>query len=71
VQRLNFGTIAEVHPVMETRIPEDDGIAEAFEYTGEPQTIDEKYGTGARIVRALCKEVVDSIITRYRRGAAA
>jgi cellulose biosynthesis protein BcsQ len=70
-QRLNFGSIAEIHPVMDTRIPEDDGIAEAFEYTGEPQTIDEKYGTGARTVRALCKEVVDSIITRYRRGAAA
>jgi cellulose biosynthesis protein BcsQ len=70
-QRLNYGSIAEVHPVMETRIPEDDGIAEAFEYTGEPQTIEDKYGTGARTVRALCKEVVDSIITRYRRGEAA
>ncbi len=71
LQRLNFGTIAELHPVMQTRIPEDDGIAEAFEYRGEPQTIDEKYGSGAKIVRALCKEVVDSIITRYRSGVAA
>lgn len=71
MQRLNFGTIAEVHPVMATRIPEDDGIAQAFDYTGEPQGIDEKYGTGAEIVRALCKEVVDSIITRYRTGVAA
>jgi cellulose biosynthesis protein BcsQ len=71
LQRLNFGTIAELHPVMGTRIPEDDGIAEAFDYSGEPQTIDEKYGTGAEIVRTLCKEVVDSIISRYQTGVAA
>lgn len=71
MQRLNFGAIAELHPVMQTRIPEDEGIAQAFEYSGEPQTIDEKYGTGAEVVRLLCKEVVDSIISRYRTGVAA
>lgn len=71
LQRLNFGSIAELHPVMATRIPEDDGIAQAFEYSGEPQSIDEKYGSGAEIVRTLCKEVVDSIIMRYRAGSIA
>ncbi len=70
-QRLNFGTVAASHPVMRTAIPQDDGIAEAFEYRGEPLSIDEKYGSGAVVVRALCKEVVDSIIMRYEREAAA
>ncbi len=70
-QRLNYGNVAAGHPVMRTAIPEDDGIAEAFEYRGEPLSIDEKYGSGATVVRALCKEAVDSIILRYEREAAA
>jgi chromosome partitioning protein len=56
---------------MRTTIPQDDGIAEAFEYRGEMLTIDEKYGTGAEVVRTLCKEAVDSIIMAYRSEAAA
>jgi chromosome partitioning protein len=70
-QRLNFGNVAAGHPVMQTTIPQDDGIAEAFEYRGEVLSIEEKYGTGAGPVRALCKEAVDSIIMRYHREAAA
>jgi cellulose biosynthesis protein BcsQ len=69
-QRLNFSNIAATHPVMHTVIPQDDGIAEAFEYRGEMLSIDEKYGSGADVVRALCKEAVDSIILRYQREAA-
>lgn len=70
-QRLNFSNVTASHPVMRTAIPQDDGIAEAFEYRGEPLSIDEKYGSGATVVRTLCKEVVDSIIMRYRREVAA
>jgi cellulose biosynthesis protein BcsQ len=70
-QRLNLGNVAAAHPVMQTTIPQDDGIAEAFEYRGEGLSIDEKYGSGAGVVRALCKEAVDSIIMRYHREAAA
>mgnify|MGYP005816020881 CR=1 FL=1 len=70
-QRLNLGSVAATHPVMRTVIPQDDGIAEAFEYRGEALSIEEKYGSGAEVVRALCKEAVDSIIMRYRREAAA
>ena len=70
-QRLNRGNVAAAHPVMQTTIPQDDGIAEAFEYRGDMLSIDEKYGSGAEVVRALCKEAVDSIIMRYRREAAA
>ncbi len=71
LQRLNFGNVAAGHPVMRTAIPEDDGIAEAFEYRGEPLSIDEKYGSGAGVVRALCKEAVDSILLRYEKEVAA
>jgi cellulose biosynthesis protein BcsQ len=70
-QRLNFGNVAAVHPVMHTAIPQDDGIAEAFEYRGEMLSIEEKYGSGAEVVRALCKEAVDSIIMRYHQEAVA
>ncbi len=70
-QRLNYGNVAAAHPVMRTTIPQDDGIAEAFEYRGEMLTIEEKYGSGAEVVRALCKEAVDSIILSYQKEAAA
>jgi chromosome partitioning protein len=70
-QRLNYGNVAASHPIMRTAIPEDDGIAEAFEYRGEPLSIDEKYGSAAGVVRALCKEAVDSILLRYEREVAA
>lgn len=70
-QRLNFGNVAASHPVMRTAIPEDDGIAEAFEYRGEPLSIEEKYGSGASVVRTLCGEVVESIIMQFKREAAA
>ncbi len=69
-QRLNFGAIEGAHPVMQIRIPQDDGIAEAFEYRGEPMSIEEKYGSGAAIVHALCKEAVDSILIRHQQEAA-
>ncbi len=70
-QRLNFGNVAASHPVMRTAIPENDGIAEAFEYRGEALSIEDKYGSGAAVVRALCGEVVESIILNYQKEAAA
>jgi len=70
-QRLNLGNVTASHPIMRTAIPEDSGIAEAFEYRGDKLSIDEKYGSAATIVHALCGEVVDSIIMRFQREAAA
>jgi chromosome partitioning protein len=70
-QRQSLTNIAATHPVMRTVIPQDDGIAEAFEYRGRPLSIEEKYGSGAEVVRKLCKEAVDSIIMAHRRDAAA
>jgi len=70
-QRQNLNHISAVHPVMRTMIPQDDGIAEAFEHRGKPLSIEEKYRSGAEVVRKLCGEAVDSIITAYRRDAAA
>lgn len=68
-QRLNYSNVAAIHPIMRTTIPQDDGIAEAFEYRGELLSIEDKYGSGAEVVRTLCKEAVDSIIMRFRREA--
>jgi chromosome partitioning protein len=70
-QRLNYSNVAAIHPIMRTTIPQDDGIAEAFEYRGDLLSIEEKYGSGAEVVRTLCKEAVDSIIMRFRREAVA
>jgi cellulose biosynthesis protein BcsQ len=70
-QRQNLNHISAMHPVMRTMIPQDDGIAEAFEHRGKPLTIEDKYKSGAEVVRRLCKEAVDSIIMAYRRDAAA
>jgi chromosome partitioning protein len=69
-QRQNLNNISAAHPVMRTMIPQDDGIAEAFEHRGHPISIEEKYRSGADVVRKLCGEAVDSIITAYRRDAA-
>lgn len=68
-QRMNYENVAAGHPVMRTAIPEDDGIAQAFEYRGAPLSIDAKYGSGASVVRTLCKEAVDSIIMRFQGPA--
>jgi chromosome partitioning protein len=70
-QRQNLNHISATHPVMRTMIPQDDGIAEAFEHRGQPLSIEDKYRSGAEVVRKLCGEAVDSIITAYRRDAAA
>ncbi|MGA7325657.1 MAG: ParA family protein [Rhodomicrobium sp.] len=70
-QRHHLGNVAAHHPLMHTTIPQDDGIAEAFEYRGDLLSIEEKYGSGAKSVRALCKEAVDSILLAYHREDAA
>lgn len=70
-QRHHLANVSAHHPLMHTAIPQDDGIAEAFEYRGDLLSIEEKYGSGAKAVRALCKEAVDSILLAYRREDAA
>lgn len=50
--------ISLVHPVLDTFLPQRNGIANAFDYIGKPQTIDTKYGDAASDVAELHNEVV-------------
>ena len=50
--------ISLVHPVLDTFLPQRNGIANAFDYIGKPQTIDGKYGDASGDVKELHNEVV-------------
>lgn len=50
-------TIAGNHPMLETRLPSMPEIADSFDYLGEPQTIEEKYGAAVEPLRALHGEL--------------
>jgi chromosome partitioning protein len=61
--------ISLVHPVFETFLPQRNGIANAFDYIGQPRSIDAKYGDGATDVKELFAEV-QSVIDRTAKVAA-
>jgi chromosome partitioning protein len=50
--------ISLVHPVLDTFLPQRNGIANAFDYVGQLRTIDAKYGDAAGDVKELHNEVV-------------
>ena len=50
--------ISLVHPVLDTFLPQRNGIANAFDYIGQARTIDAKYGDAAGDVQELHNEVV-------------
>ncbi|MFN0219686.1 MAG: ParA family protein [Hyphomicrobium sp.] len=49
--------ISLVHPVLETFLPQRNGIANAFDFIGQPRMIEAKYGDAAADVRELHAEV--------------
>lgn len=49
--------ISLVHPVLETFLPQRNGIANAFDYIGQPRSIEAKYGDAAGDVKELHNEV--------------
>jgi chromosome partitioning protein len=49
--------ISLVHPVLDTFLPQRDGIANAFDYIGQLRSIDAKYGNAASDVKELYEEV--------------
>lgn len=49
--------IGLVHPVLDTFLPQRNGIANAFDYVGEMRSIDAKYGDAAGDVKELFAEV--------------
>lgn len=50
-------TIAGNHPMLETQLPSMPEIADSFDYLGEPQTIEEKYGGAITPLRGLHGEL--------------
>ncbi|MGF1650571.1 MAG: ParA family protein [Hyphomicrobiaceae bacterium] len=50
-------TIAANHPMLASRLPLMSEIADSFDYLGEPQTIEEKYGAAITPLRALHAEL--------------
>ena len=60
--------ISLVHPVLETFLPQRNGIANAFDYIGQPRSIDAKYGDAAGDVKELHREV-QSVIEHAAKSA--
>jgi chromosome partitioning protein len=53
----------DYHPVLETRIPVDEGIAASFSWRGNRISMEEKYGrNGVKAVRALWQEIKSAIV---------
>lgn len=50
--------ISLVHPVLDTFLPQRNGIANAFDYIGQARTLDTKYGDASGDVKELHNEVV-------------
>jgi cellulose biosynthesis protein BcsQ len=55
--------ISLVHPVMETFLPQRNGIANAFDYIGQLRSIDAKYSDAAGDVKELYQEIARLIET--------
>jgi cellulose biosynthesis protein BcsQ len=49
--------ISLVHPVLETFLPQRNGIANAFDYVGQLRSIDAKYSDAADDVKELHQEI--------------
>jgi hypothetical protein len=55
--------ISLVHPVLETFLPQRNGIANAFDYIGQLRPIDVKYSDAAGDVKELHQEIARLIDT--------
>ena len=53
--------IALVHPLLDTFLPQRDGIANAFDWISEPRSIEAKYGDAAGDVKELHSEIAKLI----------
>ncbi|MFV0369888.1 MAG: ParA family protein [Hyphomicrobiaceae bacterium] len=56
-ERTLIEEIALVHPTLETQLPQRDGIANAFDWVSEQQTIEQKYGNGVEDIKKLYAEM--------------
>jgi chromosome partitioning protein len=56
--RLLIEEIESLHPVLGAYIPHHDGIADAFDWTPQPQVLEKKYGAALGDVRRLYEELL-------------
>ncbi len=60
-ERTLIEEIALAHPILETRMPQRDGIANAFDWVAERRGIDQKYGNAIADVKKLYNELAPMI----------
>lgn len=60
-ERTLIEEIALVHPILETQMPQRDGIANAFDWVAELQPIEQKYGNGVGDLKKLYAELAPLI----------
>lgn len=56
-ERTLIEEIALAHPILDTRLPQRDGIANAFDWVAERRSIEQKYGNAVADVRKLYTEL--------------
>ncbi len=56
-ERILVEEIADAHPVLETKLPQRDSIANAFDWVGQRRTMEQKYGDCIEDARKLYDEV--------------
>ena len=61
-ERLLIDEVGMMHPLASMQLAQRDGIANAFEWSSEPRSIEAKYGDGLADLRRLYDEVSGSIV---------
>ena len=56
-ERILVEEIAEAHPTLDTQLPQRDSIANAFDWTAQRRSIEQKYGDGVEDTIKLYKEL--------------
>ena len=54
-------TIAFNHPTLQTQLPQMPDIADAFDWSDERQTLEEKYGQAVEPLKAIYQELIDTL----------
>ncbi len=63
-ERTLIEEIALAHPILETRMPQRDGIANAFDWVAERRPIDQKYGNAVADVQKLYAELAPMLLEK-------
>ncbi len=56
-ERVLVDEIADIHPMLETMLPQRDSIANAFDWVGQRRSMEQKYGDSIEDARKLYQEV--------------